>query len=194
MKQLKSIALFAFMLMGSLCFAQDSYVLANDYTVKISGTSNLHNWNETVGSIMGYGVITWHHDATFDVDAMKLVMDVNSIKGESSIMSNKTYKALKADTNPKIIFTLSAPVKAIKADPGGTVISAKGTLMIAGVTKTVDMKVTIISLTQGKFIIQGSQVIKMTDYGISPPTALFGTLKTGDVVTVDFKTTFLLNS
>jgi polyisoprenoid-binding protein YceI len=193
MKRLKNIVLLGFMLVSFLCSAQDSYVLANDYTVKILGTSNLHNWDETVGTISGYGVVNWNSDGSFDVDAIKMVMDVNSIKGESSIMNNKTYKALKADTNPKITFTLRAPVKAVKADPGGTMVSATGTLTIAGITKTINMKVTIISLTKGKLIMQGSQVIKMTDYGIIPPTALFGTLKTGDEITLDFKTTFLLN-
>lgn len=194
MKQFRNITLLAFMLISFLCRAQDSYVLSKDYTVKISGTSNLHNWDETVGSVSGYGIINWNNDGSFDVDAIKMEMDVHSIKGESSIMSNKTYKALKGDTNPKITFALSVPVKAIKADPGGTVVSAQGTLTIAGVTKTVDIQVTIISLTKGKFIMQGSQAIKMTDYGVDPPTALFGTLKTGDGVTIDFKTTFLLNS
>jgi len=31
--------------------------------------------------------------------------------------------------------------------------------------------------------------IKMTDYGIKPPTALFGRLKTGDDVKVNFELT-----
>ena len=30
----------------------------------------------------------------------------------------------------------------------------------------------------------------MTDYGVDPPTAMFGMLKTGDAITINFETTF----
>ena len=36
----------------------------------------------------------------------------------------------------------------------------------------------------------GAQQVKMTDYGVDPPTALFGVLKTGDAITISFNTTF----
>jgi hypothetical protein len=38
------------------------------------------------------------------------------------------------------------------------------------------------------------QHVKMTDYDIIPPSALFGLLKTGDVITINFKTTFLADN
>lgn len=194
MKRFRNIALLGFTLVSFLCSAQKSYVLSSNYQVKILGTSNLHSWDETVGTTSGYGVVNWNNDGSFDLDAIKIVMDVHSIKSESSIMSGKTYTALKADANPKITFELTNPFKAIKANANGTIISAIGKLTIAGVTKNVVIQVTIISLTKTELVIQGSEVIKMTDYGISPPTALFGTLKTGDEITLDFKTTFLSNS
>jgi len=194
MIRFRTVALLCFMLTGLLCSAQHGYLLANDYTVKISGTSSLHKWDETVGNVSGYGIIIWNNDGSFDIDAVNLVTDVYSIKGEGSTMNNKTYKALKADSNPKITFVLSTPIKAIKAGANGTIVSAKGALTIAGVTKTVDMQVTILSISKSELIVQGSQVIKMKDYGITPPTAIFGTLKTGNEITLDFKTTFRFTS
>jgi len=42
-------------------------------------------------------------------------------------------------------------------------------------------------MPDGTVIAKGSVPIKMTDYGIKPPTALFGRLKTGDDVKVNFE-------
>ena len=67
-------------------------------------------------------------------------------------------------------------------------IAAKGSLNIAGVTRPVDMMVKVLIRGNRKLIFEGSQTIKMSDFDIAPPTALFGTLKTGNEVAINFKT------
>ncbi len=171
------------------------YLLSKNYTVTILGTSNLHNWNETVGTVFGDGSVTWNADGTFDLDAINLKMQVSSIKSDmGSIMNNNTYKALKEDHNPEIIFTLNTPVKSIKAGAAATTIHAEGVLTIAGATKPIEMQIVVSAPNKGYLTFDGSQTIKMTDYGISPPTALLGTLKTGNDITINFKTVFTVTS
>jgi polyisoprenoid-binding protein YceI len=171
------------------------YLLSKDYTVTILGTSNLHNWNETVGTVLGDGSVTWNDDGSFDLNAINLKMQVRSIKSDmGSIMNNNTYKALKGETNPEIDFTLNTPVKSIKAGSIATTISAKGTLTIAGVTKPIDMQVKVSAPNHGYLTFEGSQTVKMSDYGISPPTALLGTLRTGNEITINFKTEFTITA
>jgi hypothetical protein len=41
--------------------------------------------------------------------------------------------------------------------------------------------------------IKGSKKVKMTDFNISPPTAMLGTLKTGDEVTISFTLVMAVN-
>ena len=116
-------------------------------------------------------------------------MEVHSIKSnEGSAMNNNTYKALKADSNPEITFALSTQLKSIPA--AGRSVSAKVNLTIAGVTKAIDMAVTASGQPHGNITFEGVKTIKMTDYGIKPPVALFGTLKTGDDITIHFKNCF----
>ena len=171
---------------------QNKYILVNDHTVTIRGTSNLHSWNEKVQIVSGNGTVTQNKDGSFDLDAISIRMQVHSIKSdEGSIMDNKTYSALKADSYPEIIFTLTTPVKSISSS-AEKIISAKGNLTIAGVTKSVEMQVKSWMKEQGKLTFQGAQIIKMSDYNINPPTALFGTLKTGNELTIDFKTNFTI--
>ncbi len=171
---------------------KSAYTLSKGYTVGIHGTSNLHDWDETVVTVTGDGAVDWNGDATFDLNALNIKMEVHSIKStEGSMMDKNTYKALKADDHPQITFALITPVKAV---PVGThTIAAKVNLSIAGVTKAVNMSVTSLSTAHGNIEFEGSKAIKMTDYGIKPPVALFGTMKTGDDITIHFKTVFTIN-
>jgi len=173
----------------------NSCTLSKDYVVTINGTSNLHNWTETVGTVSGNGSVSWNSDKTINLDAMKINMEVHSIKStEGSIMNNNTYKALKADANPEIIIALNSPIKSIKPQLNTAPVSVSANLTIAGVTKSISIESKLSMQEQGKLVFEGSKSINMTDYGIKPPTALFGTLKTGNEITISFKTNFTLAS
>jgi hypothetical protein len=171
---------------------KNTYTLSKGYTVSIHGTSNLHDWDENVVTVTGNGTVDWNSDANFDLNTMNITMVVNSIKStEGSMMDKNTYKALKADDHPDITFVLSTPIKSIQA--GTHVIAAKINLTIAGITKAIDMPVTATAVAHGNISFEGSKAIKMTDYGITPPVALFGTMKTGDEITIKFKTVFAIS-
>ncbi|HTC01342.1 MAG TPA: YceI family protein [Ferruginibacter sp.] len=195
MKQFKYflLGIFGFMLCAANTI-ENKYILATGYTVTISGTSNFHDWDEKVGTVTGDAVINWNGDKSFDLAAINIKMDVHSIKSnEGSAMNNNTYKALKADANPEIIFVLNTPIS-VTPNSSINTFSAKGKLTIAGVTKPVQMQVKLSMQGKDKLIFEGSQTIKMTDYGVNPPTALFGTLKTGDDIVISFKTSFVTNN
>jgi polyisoprenoid-binding protein YceI len=189
---MKAIRLFSMLLLtilsAGIANAGNTYAFSKDYNVTIRGTSNLHDWTENVETVTGEAIINLNADGSYDIDGITIRMKVYSIKSDvGSIMNHNTYKALKADDNPEIIFNLTTPVKSVIMKAGKATISAKGKLSIAGVTKTVDMQVDI-SLQGGKLSFSGSQKIKMTNYDVTPPKALFGTLKTGDEITIDYKT------
>ncbi len=190
MKSLMKIVVVAIGLfsISATAMVENKYALSKNYSVSIIGTSNLHGWNESVKTVTGSCNISWNQDGSFDLEKLYMSMEVSSIKStEGGIMDRNTYKALKADNYPEIIFSLASPVK---AEASANSISAKGFLTIAGVTKPITMQVKIALQGQGNLTVEGAQTIKMTDYGITPPTALFGTLKTGDVITINFKTSF----
>jgi len=193
MKLLKLSLLIAFAFISGNIHAQDTYNISKGYSVIINGTSNLHDWNETVDTVRGVSTVSWNSDGTFNLDAINIKMDVHSIKSDmGGAMNNNTYKALKAETYPVITFTLSEPVNSIKTDETATTVSAKGNMTIAGVTKPIIMQVKVFMPRKGTMEFAGSQIIKMTDYNVKPPTALFGALKTGDDITITFKTDFSL--
>jgi len=185
------LAASALVLMSADTPVKNTYMLAKGYTVSIHGTSNLHDWDENVMTVSGESIITWNSNTCFDLVGMNIKMAVRSIKStEGSMMNNNTYKALKADDHPEIVFELAAQLPNIPVDTKGKVVEAKVNLSIAGVTKAIDMSVTVTAVAHGNISFEGSKTIKMTDYGVKPPVAMLGTMKTGDAITIHFKTVF----
>ena len=43
-------------------------------------------------------------------------------------------------------------------------------------------------------LIEGAQLLKMTDYGVEPPKAILGTLEAGNDITIGFKFLFTLET
>ena len=194
MSLFKSTVLLALVLFFcSFAVINNTYNLSKDYKVTIHGTSNLHNWDETVGTISGNGIIAWNADGSFDLNSLIIKMVVSSIKStEGSAMNKNTYKALKSDVNPDINFSLNTQLRSLPAN--GKPFAAKVNLTIAGVTKVVDLMVTATVPSKGSIVFSGSKSINMTDYNVKPPVALLGTLRTGDAITINFKTSFATNN
>lgn len=189
MKALKSILAMALILIAGHLFGQTNYVLNKDYKFTINGGSNLHDWSENVEKVGASGVVNWNSNGTFEINTLTVTLNVQSIKSsEGSTMNGKTYKALKSDSHPTITFTLTSP---LQVSQGGTSVAAAGNLTVAGVTRKVTIHAKINSSPNSNINIEGTVPLKMTDFGIDPPTALFGALKVGNDVTIQFKTNFI---
>lgn len=144
-------------------------------SMQILGTSSLHDWEMDVNEFDVAGTIS-------NEAVNKLVVSVTSksMKSGKSIMDNKAYDAVEEEEYPLIYF------KADKLAIANNTISGKGELSIAGETKAIDFSASISEDTEEIMQIKGEVPIKMTDFNISPPTAMFGTLKTGDDVVIRY--------
>lgn len=192
--KLPKILSFFLLLLGCInnTIAQDYYSLLT-HKITIDGTSNLHNWQQKVEKATGKGLIKEGTDKTLSVQTLTLIIEVNSIKGDGSAMDKKAYKAMKADQFPTISFVITDPVASIPIGVKAFSSSARGQLTIAGKTKMIIMPIKITISEDKKILVTGTHQIKMTEYGVEPPTAMFGMLKTGDAVTINFETTFSLS-
>lgn len=61
-----------------------------------------------------------------------------------------------------------------------------GTLEIAGVSREADLSASLARTDTGVRII-GTEALRMSDFGIVPPTLFLGTLRTADAITVGFE-------
>ena len=171
---------------------KNTYTLSNVYSVTINGTSNLHDWNEKAEGATGDAILTNKTNGSIELNAVNIKINVRSIKSSegSSMMDNNTYAALKADHYPEITFALSTPILSDANPLKDKIVPVKGDLTIAGVRRPIEMQVKLSMEPNGTIAFSGSYILKMSDYNIKAPTALFGTIKTGDAITIQFKSTF----
>jgi len=157
--------------------------------VSIAGTSSLHDWTEKSKEGAGVAVFTFADDKLV-LNGLSFVVPVKSLKSEHSSMDNNTYKALKADKNPNITYTATtAHLTRIDAETFNA--TTTGTLTIAGTTNNVEIAANVKVNPDKTITVTGSKKIKMTDYKVDPPTAVMGTIKTGNDITISFNCKFI---
>lgn len=183
MSTLKTNITIAFMILAVTLYAQNEYVLkANKVTV--AGTSTLHDWESDVTKVEWTGTITTEGGKITQLNNVSVRIPVESIKStKGRIMDGKTYEAFNSEKNPYITYKLQ------RADLNGDMINANGQLSMAGVTKGIPLKVRAVISSNEEIRLSGSYELKMTDYKMEPPTAVMGTIKVGDEVTVKFDLT-----
>jgi len=162
-----------------------------DSKLWIEGGSNLHDWSCKASAI----------DAAIDVDEaliksptasptllkkVQVKVPVRNLKCGHGGMDNNLYKALKADDSPEISYILATFDVVPGAMNDSFTVKTVGALKIAGAEKTVDMDVTASRLADGSIRAEGSLPLLMTDFGVKPPTAMLGTLRTSNKVIVKF--------
>ena len=167
--------------------AADRYTPATGSFVRIEGTSSLHDWKmegTTIsGSVTAPPIEEWTNAAP--ASAASINIPVTSIRSEHAKMDKLMAEALKAGANPTIRYELT---NAVVAQPGAPfVLNTRGKLTIAGITRDVDMQITGNRNPNNTYTLTGQLPIRMSDYGIKPPTAMLGTIKTGNDVKVTFR-------
>ncbi len=159
----------------------------------IEGTSNLHGWSckaETLEAAIELDATVAVEVTVAPPKALKRVdvkVPVRSLKCGHGAMDDNLYKALNADASPEISYIL-ATFEAVPGDTKDTfTLKTVGSLTVAGRENRLTMDVVASRLPDGTVKATGMVPIKMTDFGIKPPTAIFGRLKTGDEVKVNFE-------
>jgi polyisoprenoid-binding protein YceI len=156
----------------------------------VTGTSTLHNWTVTGATINGTAAFAGEFDSATPpaIQSIQLVIPVNSLKsGEGGGMDGTMDDALKMKKNPNLTYSLvsatltSGPTK----DDPQCHYAAIGQLTIAGWMKTVNLTLDVRGDSDGTLTIATKTPLKMTDYGMDPPTAMLGTIRSGDAVTVN---------
>jgi hypothetical protein len=172
--------------------ADRSPVVVASAKVTVSGTSNVLDWSATTsaartanvkvtrdlpgGDFFWVGVIQPGAVESFDV-----IVPVAELSSDRDNFTADMHRALKADQFPDIVFSLVQ----IEKRPGG--VKAIGVLRVAGVEKEVTLPL-VTTTRNGNLLVLGSVELLMTDFGIEPPTAMMGMLKTDPKVTIAFET------
>ncbi|WP_405605771.1 YceI family protein [Polaribacter sp. Asnod1-A03] len=177
------VAMFLFT--SSKFYAQEYNVDTKNSTLLVYGTSNIHDWEiETENQT---GTISLDKSNDFQIKKLNLVVEAESLKSGKGGMDKNTYKALNTKKFKTIEFQFVSSKEITDLKDGNFKIKSKGNLTIAGVTKEILLDFNL-NINGETIKLVGEKSIRMTDYNVSPPTALLGTIKTGDTVTIKFNT------
>lgn len=150
--------------------ASGQKISSNSVKTVVSGTSTLHNWEMTSSNGTFSGTVSGN-----SMKDVQYSMVSKSIKSGKGAMDNNAYKAMQANKYPNITFS-AASVNLGK----GTMT---GKLTVTNITKTITVPVNV-SKAGNTYNIWGSAKIKMTDFGVTPPSFMMNTVKTGNEITI----------
>jgi len=173
----------------STLVAQDSKVVLAESKLKVLGTSNLHDWEIDAKAMSGKATMAIEAGDLKSIKNLDFAVEVEQLKSGKSGMDNNTFKALNSKTYKTINYKLVSVTKITEISAGNFTVETQGDLTISGVTKRINQTFTV-KIIGKKAVFSGKTKIDMTVYGVKPPTALMGTIKTGKDVTVDFKVTY----
>jgi hypothetical protein len=163
--------------------------------VAISGTSNIHPYtaSTTTLRIVRLQLQPSLTDPEFldaivkpgAIGAFEIAIPAASLTSPKEGIDKNMHKALKVAEFPEITFSL---VRLERSPGAADLLRGIGTLQIAGISRDVVLN---LAATQngGAITVKGELQLLMTDYGVTPPKALMGMLKTDPRVTVTFETT-----
>lgn len=169
----------ALILFTSSFINQEIKLINSESKLLIEGTSSIHDWESVVET---YSITGNFQDE--NLTNVSVVVKSKSIKSGKSIMDDKTYEALKTNKFSEIIF--KAKTLSINEEN----IVGFGILEIAGVSKQKELEAIIINQTATELKVKGTVSIKMSEFGIEPPTAMFGSIKTGDEIFITYELMF----
>ena len=158
-------------------------------TVTVDGTSTLHDWSVRATALRGSldlpaGFLAGETSA---VPAARFTLPVRSLQSQHEKMNKLMWEALDAAKHPDLTFALDS-ARLQGAGGSSAKVEVKGALTVAGVARPVTL-VLDVRRDGDRLVASGELPLKMSDYGIKPPTAMMGAVRTGDAVRVKIETT-----
>ena len=164
-----------------------------DSKVILSGSSNVHDWTCKSSNFTA----TIELDSSYQarpltelakpISKVAVTIPVQSLKCGKAKMDENMYKALREPEFPEIRYVLSSyEVDTSLTTRDAFTAKTVGDLTVAGKTVRVEIPITAMRGERGAMTGQGTVNLLMTDFGIKPPVALLGTLRTKNEIQIAF--------
>jgi polyisoprenoid-binding protein YceI len=164
-----------------------------DSKLTLEGSSNVHDWacrsSAFVATVDVDTAFTSHplNEVTRPIGKVAVTIPVKTLKCGHGKMDDNMYKALKAEQFPDIKYALSTyTIDREHATADSFTARTIGELTVSGQTIKVEIPVNVVRLPDGTARGEGTVSLLMTDFGIKPPVALLGTLRTKNEISIAF--------
>lgn len=174
---------------GAWTVANELLVLQPQSRLWIDGTSSIRSFSCKAGEVNavveanGPNAIPQLLTGDKGVKAVKVTVPAERLDCGNGTMNEHMRKAIKLSENKTIEFRLTDYDVTRGAD--GIAGTINGTLLLGGVTKPITLK-SDGKAEGGMLHVTGSYDLDMTEYGLKPPTLMFGRIKVGKTVKVNY--------
>ena len=200
MKHLPSILAAAIALIASAAVAQQPlhFSSAEGSEVRVDGDSSLHKW--AVKGAQIDGTIDFQVDVPQGASAQQIVdavvadpkvvasasLPARTLKSTKNdrTMDNKMYGALNTKNHPKLSYELTEVTGVRREGRTRFAIDTKGNLTVAGKTVVLSTPMNVELTSDRTMLITARFGTLMTDFGVKPPEALGGMVKSHNKVVV----------
>ncbi|PIQ82284.1 MAG: hypothetical protein COV76_04490 [Candidatus Omnitrophica bacterium CG11_big_fil_rev_8_21_14_0_20_64_10] len=167
--------------------------------VTVTGTSTLHDWEAESAALTGTLTLPAASWALLQSPAAggsrslpagaAFHLSTASLKSEKTGMDKRMHAALQAETHPTISYRLTSARIGRAGPDNGFSIETAGILTVAGVERPLEGPMRVQLLPDGRLTVDGAAPLKMSDFGIDPPRAMFGTIRSGDAIELSWRWT-----
>lgn len=178
---------------SSLSYSQSNYSIVDteDINIWLNGTSSLHDWEMVASSVKGKANFYFNTENQIDlesIDSLLFSLKVKDLKADNKKLTKNAHKSLKSGDYKDIQYLLFTDT--LSVDENGYLVKTHGNLTIADITNEIAMDVYCTVNDDSTITCKGTKILNMTNFGIEPPSFLFGAMKTGEQINIDFEVIF----
>ena len=192
MRRIK-ILIFAYLYFSHLVTGQFIKVLVQPQSMlQIQGKTNVNSFQcycAPPASVVGFNAESYSETQKINFKKAALTVLTKSLDCRHKIMNRDMYQTLKAEHYPTITLSISQvliPIHSINARWKLTgPIATEAYLTLAGMKRKIDLLVTISQPFSNIYRFTAKKSLLLTDFGLTPPTALMGMVKVKNEIILD---------
>ena len=119
------------------------------------------------------------------VSTIEVTVPAEKLDCRNGTMNEHMRKALKAKEFPTVVFRATSYDLARTSESVG--VTLNGTLTLGGVEKPITVNAQAKPGADGTLVVSGTREVRMTEFGLKPPTLMLGTMKVDEKITVGFE-------
>jgi polyisoprenoid-binding protein YceI len=119
------------------------------------------------------------------VSTVEVTVPAEKLDCRNGTMNEHMRKAIKAKEFPAVVFRATSYDLARTSESVG--VTLNGSLTLGGVEKPITVQAQAKPGADGMLVVSGTREIRMTEFGLKPPTLMLGTMKVDEKITVGFE-------
>lgn len=168
----------------------ESWQVRSSSSLKVNGKTNINSFNCVIGAYNRTDTLEvikpQHLNGECKADG-KLVIPIERFDCHHKVMTKDLQKTLKSSQFPEMTIKFLTFSRSIDGLPSGSKVTARADISLAGARKTYDIDFEIKQYTQKQIELLGIKPLLFSDFGLTPPSKLGGTIKVKNELAVEIK-------